>query len=179
VAALLDAGIREQSSRRRVIVIGESEIIASPDGRGHISVSPTRDGRFQLTYELDYPQPVIGRQACSLDVTPTTFVRELSFARTFVLEGEVAAMRSQGFGKRATTDNLIVFSSDGPIDTELRAPDECARHKALDCIGDFSLVGCDLAGHVQCCGSGHALNHELIRRLEQRLRGCPPLSATG
>jgi UDP-3-O-acyl-N-acetylglucosamine deacetylase len=56
---------------------------------------------------------------------------------------------------------------------------ECARHKALDCIGDFSLLGCDLVGAVHCRQSGHALNHELIRRLDHYLRTRTTLAAAG
>ncbi|HTI50422.1 MAG TPA: UDP-3-O-acyl-N-acetylglucosamine deacetylase, partial [Planctomycetaceae bacterium] len=94
------------------------------------------------------------------------FLEELAWARTFVLEQEAHALRAQGYGRRTTARDLLIFGVHGVIDNELRAPDECARHKALDCLGDLALSGCDLIGCVDACRSGHALNAELVRRMK-------------
>jgi UDP-3-O-[3-hydroxymyristoyl] N-acetylglucosamine deacetylase/UDP-3-O-[3-hydroxymyristoyl] N-acetylglucosamine deacetylase/3-hydroxyacyl-[acyl-carrier-protein] dehydratase len=59
----------------------------------------------------------------------------------------------------------LVIGADGPIDNSLRAGDECARHKILDCLGDFALLGCDIQGHFCAYRSGHHLNRELVRKL--------------
>lgn len=169
VAALLGAGIREQRAPRRVCRVGKSDVVAAASG-GSIEVRPVAEPRLQLTYDLDYPGTPVGRQTCSVTVVPESFVAELAFARTFVFEHEVHMMRSQGFGLRATTDNLLVFGPEGPLHNALRSETECARHKALDCVGDFALLGCDIVGAVHCRQSGHALNHELVRRLDLYLR---------
>jgi UDP-3-O-[3-hydroxymyristoyl] N-acetylglucosamine deacetylase/UDP-3-O-[3-hydroxymyristoyl] N-acetylglucosamine deacetylase/3-hydroxyacyl-[acyl-carrier-protein] dehydratase len=99
-------------------------------------------------------------------MTPETFVREIAFARTFVWESEVVALRAAGYGRRVTYQDLLVFDAQGQvIENELRAPDECVRHKILDCLGDFALIGCDLHGYINAYRSGHRHNHELIRRI--------------
>jgi UDP-3-O-[3-hydroxymyristoyl] N-acetylglucosamine deacetylase len=179
VAALLDAGFRDQSAPRHVHVIDRTEHVALPGGQGSITLGPANDGRLQITYDLDYPGTAVGRQSCTLTASPTAFVSLLSFARTFVFDPEVAGLRAQGLGLRATTRDLVVFGEHGPVDNALRADNECARHKALDCIGDFALLGCDLAGTIHCRQSGHALNHELVRRLSSRLRTSARLAAAG
>ncbi len=179
VAALLDAGFRDQSATRPVCTIDRAETFSLPGSHGQIAVSPATDDRLHLTYDLDYPGTAVGQQSCTLDATPTAFVSLLSFARTFVFEPEVNGLRAQGLGLRATTRHLLVFGAEGPIENVLRAENECARHKALDCLGDFALLGCDLAGIVHCRQSGHALNHELIRRMATRLSPRTRLSAAG
>lgn len=179
VAALLDAGVQEQSASRHVYVIDRTELIALPGATGSMQVSPGTDDRLHLTYDLDYPGTAVGQQTCSLSITPTSFVSLLSFARTFVFEPEIAGLQAQGYGLQTTTDDLLVFGPDGPLDNALRADNECARHKALDCLGDFALLGCDLAGTIHCRQSGHALNHELVRRLSARLRAPSRLAAAG
>jgi UDP-3-O-acyl-N-acetylglucosamine deacetylase len=92
-------------------------------------------------------------------------LRDIASARTFVLEAEVEMLRKAGYGSRATAADLLVFGPNGPIDNELRAPNECARHKVLDCLGDLGLLGCDLVARVEGHRSGHHLNAELARSI--------------
>jgi UDP-3-O-[3-hydroxymyristoyl] N-acetylglucosamine deacetylase/UDP-3-O-[3-hydroxymyristoyl] N-acetylglucosamine deacetylase/3-hydroxyacyl-[acyl-carrier-protein] dehydratase len=116
---------------------------------------------------MDYgPSSPITRQALCVYVTPDVFVREIAFARTFVLESEIAALRAAGMGLKTTARDLLVFGQNGrPIGNILRAEDECVRHKVLDCIGDFALAGCDLCGEFRAVRSGHQQNHDLLRKL--------------
>ena len=87
-------------------------------------------------------------QNLTVEITPESFVREIAFARTFVLDSEVAALQAAGYGRRMTHQDLLVFDANGlVIDNELRAPDEAVRHKILDCLGDFALIGTDLRGY--------------------------------
>ncbi len=120
-----------------------------------------------LGYQLDYgPDAPIPPHVFATRLDPQTFVRELAFARTFVLESEVAALRARGFGRRLTPKDLLVVGTNGRIiGNRLRADDEFARHKLLDCVGDLALTGADLTGAVVGVRSGHELNHELARRL--------------
>lgn len=179
VAALLEAGTREQSAPRHVYAIDRTELVTLPGSAGSILVSPSADDRLDISYDLDYPGTAIGRQSCGVSLSPTTFVSLLSYARTFVLESEAAGLQAQGLGLRATTEHLLVFGPDGAIENAPRDDNECARHKALDCVGDFALLGCDLIGSIHCRQSGHALNHELIRRLSQRMHAQARLAAAG
>lgn len=179
VGPLLDAKTEVQRAERRIYRIETADAVSILSAAGSIEVAPVAEPHFQLTYDLSYPDTPVGRQSCSVTVSPRSFVAELSYARTFVFEREVQGLREQGFGQRATTDNLLVFGADGPIENALRSDTECARHKTLDCLGDFALLGCDIIGAIHCRQSGHALNHELIRRFDKTLRSRAPLAAAG
>ena len=93
------------------------------------------------------------------------FRKEIAFARTFILESEVAQLQACGYGRRVTARDLLVYGEHGVVDNAERAADECARHKMLDCIGDLALVGCDLTGVIVAHRSGHRLNLELAHAL--------------
>lgn len=119
-----------------------------------------------ITYDLDYgPRSPIRPQTLTFEFTPETFVTNLAFARTFVLEAEAEALKAQGYGTRITYQDLLIFGADGVIGNELRSLDECVRHKILDCIGDFALLGCDLQGHFRAYRSGHSTNHAICRKV--------------
>ena len=176
VEALLQAEITAQTAPRGLLRISQPARVEGLGGKASIVARPgpqptssaTTSPIFQITYALDYgSDSSVPSQKAAFVITPETFVRELAFARTFVLESEVAALRAQGYGLRLTARDLLVFGPDGVIDNQLREPDECARHKILDCVGDFALLGSDLSGTIEACRSGHQLNHDLARRLQQ------------
>ena len=180
---LLDAGIvnqgvsRERLELRQNVVVqgdGGQTVCGGPYGgpgsngpgcNGPGTDTRSSDGQLHISYSLDYgPHSPIGQQQYSVVVTPETFLSEIAFARTFLLEHEAQALRAQGYGKRTTARDLLIFGPDGVIDNTLRTPDECARHKILDCIGDLALAGCDLAGVVCARRSGHQLNADFVRQ---------------
>lgn len=166
VDALHEAGIVEQSAERPVVVV-ESEISTrAGNGSADIAIKPLARPSMSISYQLDYGfESPIPPQALALEITPRTFLDELAFARTFVLESEVEALRAAGYGERVTYNDLLVYGQHGVLNNRLRARDECVRHKLLDCIGDLALLGCDLHGHVAAYRSGHSLNRELVRRI--------------
>lgn len=165
VDAVVDAGIVEQSAVRRRLLVQNKAHIFSLDHREEITALPSPLGRYRLSYLLDYGHPHLPPQKAAIEVTPQTFLDAIAFARTFVLEEEVAALQARGFGRRMTPRNLLVFGADGPIDNRMHTADECARHKLLDCIGDLALLGCDLCVDVIARRSGHRHNRELVRDL--------------
>lgn len=171
VAALLDAGIIEQDRPRAALVIDEPLEVASRRDGGRILAEPLAEPDLVIEYSVDYgPGSPVPASRFELKIAPESFAAEIACARTFILETEVAALRAAGYGARTTARDLLVFSSDGTlVDNELRVPDECARHKLLDCIGDFALLGCDLHGRLRAERSGHQLNRELVRRLRDRV----------
>jgi UDP-3-O-acyl-N-acetylglucosamine deacetylase len=114
---------------------------------------------------------VIARQTFQIALTPSSFVERLAPARTFLLEREAQWLREQGLGQRVSGHDLLVFGESGLVENELRFPDECARHKTLDLVGDLALGGCDIAGSVVAHRSGHALNAELCRQLLRKGAG--------
>lgn len=165
VQALLDADFVEQSAPRAVLTV-KGDARAGDEGPhgATLSAGPILRRSLVITYELDYgPRSPIRPQLLTFELTPETFVTSLAFARTFVLEAEAIALKAQGYGTRITPRDLLIFGRDGVIDNELRTIDECVRHKILDCIGDFALLGCDLHGHFRAFRSGHSLNHAICR----------------
>ena len=164
VQALLDAGIVEQSAPREVLVICDSSTARGDDDRSEISAGPVFRRTLVISYELDYgPRSPIKPQLLTFEFSPESFVANLAFARTFILESEIAALQSQGYGSRVTPADLLIFGSAGVIGNRLRSADECVRHKILDCIGDFALLGRDIHGHFRAYRSGHSLNHDICR----------------
>lgn len=167
VDAILRAGIVAQDVEARRLVVGETIHVA--DGDCWIEARPSAKGQFQVEYQLDYPHDsVIGRQVARTTITPERFRSELAPCRTFVLQSEADQLKSQGLGERVTPRDLLVFGENGPIDNRLRFPNECARHKALDVIGDLALSGCRMVGEFVAHRSGHRLHAELTRRLVER-----------
>jgi UDP-3-O-[3-hydroxymyristoyl] N-acetylglucosamine deacetylase len=163
--ALLNAGIVDQGVPRERLDLKRPVVVQGDDGDQSVQGFPADDGLLHIEYSLDYgPESPITAQRCCVTVTPETFINEIAFARTFLLEHEAHALRAQGYGRRTTARDLLIFGPQGVIDNALRTPDECARHKILDCIGDLALAGCDLSGHVQAHRSGHQLNAEFVRR---------------
>ena len=101
-------------------------------------------------------------------MTPESFVRELAFARTFLLETEATALRAAGYGARTSARDLLIFGPARAHRQRAARADECARHKILDCLGDFALLGCDLHGQFSAYRSGHHLNRSMVRKLMAR-----------
>ncbi len=122
---------------------------------------------FQITFELDYPHPVIGRQIFTYDYNENTFHKEIGIARTFGFKREVEALWSMGLAKGGSLDNAIVIDDkEGVLNSEgLRAPNEFVRHKILDMFGDLSLIGYRLQGKIKASKSGHQVNNVFARTL--------------
>ena len=181
VAAVHEAGYSLLSARRSVWAVQESVVVHQ--GGATVAVHPApADSQHELlaTYMLDYgADSDIPRQSHTMKVSPETFAREVADCRTFVLEREALTLRSVGVGRHLTAKDLLVFGSNGLIENKLRHANEPARHKVLDLIGDLSLCGVDLIGHVVAYRSGHSLNVALAKALAIRARvagaDLPPL----
>lgn len=136
------------------------------EGEMSIAIAPSFASSFSIEYELNYPNaPVIGRQRQFFELSEGSFERDLAPARTFVLEHEADLLRAAGIGRHCTPGDLLIFGAEGPIDNELRYPDEPVRHKMLDVLGDLWLAGVRLQGRVTAMRSGHSLNAALVRRM--------------
>ena len=168
VDCLLSADFEEQPATRQVLTVDHHEQFIADDG-AIIRAQPFGRRGVTITYLLDYgPDSPIPAQTYTVNVTPESFVNEICFARTFILDSEIEALKSLGYGPRTTAKDLLVFTANGVLDNELRAAEECARHKILDCIGDFALIGCDLQGYFNAWRTGHNSNHELMQKLTAR-----------
>ncbi len=134
-----------------------------------IYVFPAKD--FRVSYTLDYDHPFLQTQVFDSIVNPDIYEKDLASCRTFCLENEAKQLREKGLGLGANYQNTLVVGQKGVIENTLRFPDEFARHKVLDLIGDLYLLGMPIVGHVFAVKSGHTLNVALLRKiLEQKER---------
>jgi len=172
VEALRCAGSVLQAARRAVWTVEHSVVVAHNGAT--LAIHPVGDDTLTISYLLDYGlKSPIGRQMHTTLITPEWFADNVASCRTFLLESEALELRRQGLGTRTTAADLLVFGRRGPIDNRLRYGNEPARHKILDLVGDLSLFGHDLRGHVVAYRSGHPLNIELVRTLSRQLAQKP------
>jgi len=163
VSAIDQAGIVSQSASRRFLQVLKPVQVAMGDSYGELR--PYSTG-FRAEVEIDFANPMIGRQSYSLDLTPETFRREVSRARTFGFMSGVTRLWSAGFALGASFENTVVFDETRLLNAEgLRFADECARHKALDAVGDMALAGLPLLGAYRTVRPGHKLNHAVLTSL--------------
>ncbi|MCI0461172.1 MAG: UDP-3-O-acyl-N-acetylglucosamine deacetylase [Gemmataceae bacterium] len=168
VEALRRAGVQLLSEPRAVWCV-ENSVVVTQNG-ATLALHPPESADLRASYLLDYGHhSPLGRQSHTQVVTPETFANELADCRTFLLEEEAAELQRQGLGARTTVGDLLVFGAHGPIGNRLRRANEPARHKVLDLIGDLSLLGQDVCGHLVAYRSGHPLNVELVRALSKQI----------
>ncbi len=175
--AILDAGCTNQAARRSIFAVDQPITIVRNDAT--LSIHPTDTPNLVMSYTLDYGHAApIARQTTTLTITPESFARELAHCRTFLLEAEVAQMRQHGIGNHLQTSDILVFGPQGRVSKSLHHADEPARHKMLDMVGDLSLCGFDLAGHIVAYRSGHAMNVELAQHLAASANPMPEARET-
>jgi UDP-3-O-[3-hydroxymyristoyl] N-acetylglucosamine deacetylase len=163
VAAIDQAGVVGQSAPRRFIEVLRPVQVAMGDCFGELR--PHAAG-FRAEVEIDFANPVIGRQKYTLDLSPERFRREICRARTFGCMNDVARLWSAGFALGASFENSVVFDETRLLNSEgLRYSDECARHKVLDVVGDLALAGLPLLGAYRSVRGGHKLNHAVLTAL--------------
>jgi UDP-3-O-[3-hydroxymyristoyl] N-acetylglucosamine deacetylase len=137
-------------------------ITLSENGKS-VAVYPS--DQFRLTCSIAFDHPLIGSQTCDFTIDRETFEKEICSARTFGFLHEVEMMKRYGLGRGGSLDNAVVIDGDRVLNEDgLRFSDEFVRHKALDCLGDFSLIGMPIMGHVVTEKSGHAFNHAFLEK---------------
>ncbi|MBA3017791.1 MAG: UDP-3-O-acyl-N-acetylglucosamine deacetylase [Proteobacteria bacterium] len=155
------SGIKEQLAPRYFFVIKEP-IELEEDGK-FVGVYPASE--FKITCTIYYDHPLIREQSYSIDVSDQVFEKEICRARTFGFIKEIEYLKKYGFARGGSLDNVIVIDEKDVLNKEgLRFPDEFVRHKILDCIGDFSLLGIPILGHVIVNKSGHSFNHAFLKK---------------
>src|SRR6202047_2761481 len=163
VAAIDQAGVVSQSAPRRFIEVLRPVQVAMGDCFGELR--PHAAG-FRADVEIDFANPVIGRENYALELSADRFRREICGARTFGCMNDVARLWSAGFALGASFENSVVFDETRLLNTEgLRYTDECVRHKVLDVIGDLALAGLPLLGAYRSVRGGHKLNHAVLTAL--------------
>lgn len=157
--ALFEAGVKELDTPRFFFIVTRPfELI---DNEKSVRITPCPS--FRLTCSIEFDHPLIGQQSYTLDFNEELFVREISRARTFGFYREIEHLKRYGLARGATLDTGIAIDNDSIMNKEgLRYPDEFVRHKLLDCLGDFSLLGMPVIGHITTNRSGHAFNHSFL-----------------
>jgi UDP-3-O-acyl N-acetylglucosamine deacetylase len=172
-ALLAEGGVIEQPETVDELVIDRRYAVGSddPTEKG-IGIEPA--DRFEVHYTLEYPAPV-GRQEYDFQLTdPEAFVHEIAPARTFGFVKEIETLEQMGLANGGRLNNFILVSDEGVVNAPLRFPDEFVRHKILDVMGDFYLLGRPIRGRVVARKTGHSDNAALLRVLRQRF-GLPAL----
>jgi UDP-3-O-[3-hydroxymyristoyl] N-acetylglucosamine deacetylase len=162
-ASLIEsAGLRKLSKSRVYLAIRQPLTVT--DGEKRVNIIPSRF--FRMTFDIAFEHPCVALQQRSVKVTPECFRRELAPARTFGFLRDVERLKAVGLARGGSLDNAIVIDDQRILNPEgLRFPDEFVRHKILDAIGDLSLVGYPILGHVRAYRAGHEINRQLVQKI--------------
>ena len=164
VFLLQSAGIEEQPAPKRFARILQS--IQVQDGDKWARFTPYNG--FKVNFEIEFNHPIFKKrdQSASMDFSTTSFLREISRARTFGFMRDLEFMRSRNLALGGTMENAIVLDDTRILNEEgLRYEDEFVKHKILDAIGNLYLLGRSIIGEFSGYKSGHALNNKLLRQL--------------
>jgi UDP-3-O-[3-hydroxymyristoyl] N-acetylglucosamine deacetylase len=158
-------GLMTQPLPRRTFAPDRTHVFR--DGDRLLIVMPAPAFRVRMTVDFD---PPIGLQYRDLAIDPASYAAGVAPNRTFGFAHEVEALIRRGLAQGGTLENAVVFGPDGPL-SELRAADEPCRHKILDLIGDFALLGAYPQCEVVAIKSGHALHCAAVRELSAHSTG--------
>lgn len=164
VFLLQSAGIEEQNAPKKFIRIKKSIVVEQPDKWARFDPF----NGFKVSFEIEFDHPVFKKhsQQATVDFSTTSFVKEVSRARTFGFMRDYEMLRSRNLALGGTLDNAIVVDDYRILNEDgLRYEDEFVKHKILDAIGDLYLLGHSLIGAFTGYKSGHALNNQLLRTL--------------
>ena len=163
VDLIRQVGLKEQGAMRKVLAI--SEPVYWSEGEVHLVALPAAE--FRISYTMHYPQSsLLKSQFYTLSLNPDRFAREIAPCRTFSLYEEIFPFIEKGVIKGGGLENALVIKGDQIMNPEgARFPDEMVRHKVLDLIGDLSLIGAPLLGHIISIRSGHASNIAFAKKI--------------
>ena len=164
VDALRDTKIVAQPAKRNIRVVTRAFYIGNDET--YMIATTNQHGNCEFQYTLvpaaTYP---IQTQRYRLEITKENFCKELAPTRTFLAKYEADELLAKGLCQRVTPQNVLVLTESGPMENSFRYDNECARHKMLDMVGDFALLGSDLVGTFESFRGGHTLNTECVRQL--------------
>lgn len=164
VFLIQSAGLTEQQAAKKFIRIKKKLVIN--DGDKRVMVEPYNGFKVSFTIGFEHPLFNEANQTATLDFSTTSYVKEVSRARTFGFLSDYEYIRKNNLALGASLDNAIVLDDYKILNQDgLRYEDECVRHKILDVIGDLYLLGYSLIGSFTGCKSGHALNSRLLKQL--------------
>ena len=158
-------GIREQESTRNYLVIDKPMIIRNGDS--YIEAVPS--DRLTVSYLIDYPHPMVGKQQLSWAHENGSFGRDIAKARTFGFLKDVQKLQTMGLIQGGSLSNAVVFGEQDLLNVGgFRFSDECVRHKILDFLGDLALTGMSVLGHFEVRKAGHGLHSQFLHHIMDR-----------
>jgi UDP-3-O-[3-hydroxymyristoyl] N-acetylglucosamine deacetylase len=162
---LMNAGIESQPGPKCFFVIKRPIELREDDK--FVGVYPASE--FKITCTINYAHKLIGVQTLTKSINRDTFINEIAMARTFGFLGEYELLKQYGLAKGGSLENVVVIDKDEILNPDgLRFGDEFVRHKLLDCIGDFALLGMPIFGHLIVKKTGHAFNHRFLQKFFQQ-----------
>jgi UDP-3-O-[3-hydroxymyristoyl] N-acetylglucosamine deacetylase len=162
VRLIADAGIVNQEKLRSMIKVIKPVIVR--DGNKQLAVWPSETA--SISCFIDFEHPLLKKQSCTYTLSEENFIREVADARTFGFLRDVETLRANGLAKGGSLENAVILDDASVLNRDgLRYRDEFVRHKVLDLIGDLSLLGMPLIGHVVAHKSGHGLNTRLAAKI--------------
>ena len=162
VKKIIDSGVKVQSVNRKCIKILKRIKFCLNDR--YISAEPSNE--LSLNINIDYPNTIIGNSQFTYNHSQSNFLAQLSEARTFTLLEDVEKMRLNGYAMGGSINNAIVVDKYKIINSDgLRFEKEFVKHKALDCIGDFYLLGMPLIGSISTFAPGHKINQMFVKEI--------------
>ena len=165
VAAIREAGLAAEDAPRRALRILRRVRIDA--GGASAALEPA--ARFEIDFEIDFPDAAIGRQRRALAIDPESFAAELADCRTFARRAEIEALRAAGLALGGDLRSAVVVDGARVLTPGgLRRPDEAVRHKMLDAVGDLALAGGPIIGRYVGRRSGHGTTNRLLRALFDR-----------
>jgi UDP-3-O-[3-hydroxymyristoyl] N-acetylglucosamine deacetylase len=161
VSLIKEAGIHRLSTPRRYLKVLRPIELTQGDRR--IALYPAQ--HFSVTYSISFDHPLLRHQTRSMRISEESFIAEIAPARTFGFLKEVEMLQQRGLALGGSFDNAIVLDETSVLNTSLRFEDEFVRHKILDAVGDLTLVGYPVIGHLVAHRGGHALHTAFAARI--------------
>ena len=159
-----EAGVKKLTAPKKYLKVLRPISLSQGDKR--IALYPS--DHFKVTYSISFDHPLIRHQSRTMKITDETFVEEIAPARTFGFLKEVEMLRQRGLALGGSLDNAVVLGETGALNA-LRFEDEFVRHKILDAIGDLSLVGYPVIGHLVAHRAGHALHTAFATKILEQV----------
>jgi UDP-3-O-[3-hydroxymyristoyl] N-acetylglucosamine deacetylase len=160
--AIARVGVVRQKKLRQYIRITKEFVLK--DGQKTLGIYPSET--FSIQYDINFPHPLIGKQSLKVEFTGTNYADLIGPARTFGFYQDVEKLQAHGLIRGGSLENAIVLTETGILnDTSLRFRDEFVRHKILDLLGDFALIGQPVMGRLVADRAGHALHTRFLAEL--------------
>ena len=158
-----EAGVRTLAEPRKYLKVTRPVTLT----RGDKQIALFPSDHFKISYTIGFDHPLLRHQTRTMVVTEDSFIEDIAPARTFTFLKEVEMLRQNGLALGGSLDNAIVISDTGVLNSSLRFEDEFVRHKILDLIGDFALLGHQVIAHAVVHRGGHALHTAMAAQLLQ------------